>query len=209
VPPAWRDAERRIHDAFHPTIDALAVTGATRALAEQVLSSPPAGPARTRNEPPTVAAGGSDDRARQQQIDLTDQVEAIHQAARRPLHWRTVEVEVRLDSDGGLESAHVSLPSESPRLDEAALAAVQEELARRPIAKTDGMQVARFRISAARTVTPLDVSPVVAPGPRRRVSGIVPKVRIQFDEVSGKASVEKPFTQELHTEVKLLSLQPH
>jgi hypothetical protein len=88
------------------------------------------------------------------------------------------------------------------------LAAVGQGLARHPIAGPDGQYLARFQISAARSVTPLDHAPVTDPLTNRRLRGVVPKMRFHFDESSGKMTSEKPFTQQLHTDVKLLSLTP-
>jgi TonB family protein len=199
VPLAWHELERFINDAFHPPVAAVAVGSAPRALAEQVLMNAPQGPARTRNEPPPDA---------QAETAVDDQVEATHLAARRPRHWRSVEIEVRLDRLGRLQSARVTAPSQDSRLDDAALAAVGQALDHHPIAGPDGQYLARFQISAARSVTPLDLAPVTDPLTRRRMRGIVPKMRFQFDESSGKIEPEKPLSQKLHTEVKLLSLTP-
>jgi TonB family protein len=179
---------------------AVAVGSAPRALTEQVLMNEPRGPERTRNEPAPDNPRGA--------ISLEDQVEATHLAARRPRHWRSVEIEVRLDPEGGLQSARVVSPSADSRLDDAALVAVREAVARHPIAGPAGQYLARFQISAARSVTPLDHAPVIDPL-SRRVRGVVPKMRFHFDESSGKMTPEKPFTQQLHTDVKLLSLTPN
>ncbi len=200
VPPAWRAAERAIKGAFHPAIDVVAIGPAPRALVEQVLSNPAEGPARTRAEPTPSATG---------EVDLTEQVEAAHLASRRPLHWRAVEIEVRVNADGGLESARLLTHSDSARLDEAALAVVRQEIDRRRIVPVGGMRVARFRVAAARSVVPLDVSPVLGTEAKvQRVRGIVPRMRFHFDETNGNVTAEKPFSQELHTEVKLLSVTP-
>jgi hypothetical protein len=200
VPPPWRQVERAAAESFHPPRAAVAVGSAPRALAEQVVSNPPRGPERTRNEPVPEARRG--------ELDLDEQVEATHQAARRPRHWRRVEVEAELGPDGRAQSLRVTLPSEDARLDEAALAAVGDALARHPISGPAGQYRARFRLSAARSVKPLDVAPVTDATPRHRLRGVMPKMRFSFDETSGKMAAEKPFSEEIHTDVKLISLSP-
>ena len=127
---------------------------------------------------------------------------------RRPRDWRTIEVEVRVGGDGSFESARVTMPSDNARLDAAALAAVKQAIEQHPIAKADDLRVARFRVSAARMVVPLDVGPASAPESKARVRGIIPKIRFHFDETTGKINAEKPFSQRVQTDVQLLSLTP-
>jgi hypothetical protein len=200
VPPEWRIAERGVRELFQPSLAIVADGSAPRALAEQVLRNPAeAGPApRTQRPAPELD--------RDRELDLDEQIEATQRATRQPARWRVVEIEARLDGAGGLESARVVAPSADARLDDAALGAVREAIARHPVARADGLRVARFRIAAARVVTPLDVSPLVAPAAPPRVRGLMPKVRFQFDEVRGGMKAEKPYTQEVRTDVKLVSL---
>jgi TonB family protein len=193
VPPAWRETERRIREVFHPPLDAVATGAAPAALVAQTLFNKP--------EPRPDHRPGSRDFAALNDADLA------HEAARRARPGLSVEVEARLGVDGRLDSARVVVSSGRPRLDQAALAAVQQQVGWQPPPVVDGLRVARFRISAARRVTPLDLNPVLSPR-SGGLRGLSPTARFGFDEAHGKIKAERPFSQDVVTEVQLISLEP-
>jgi TonB family protein len=196
VPPAWRAAEGAIREAFHPSLRAVTAVAAPRALAGQMLLN------RPEDEPRTTQAGlPSADRER------AEQIEASLQATRRPRGWRVVVVEVRLAPDGRMESVRVLESSGNAQFDETALAATKEEVGRHPLTNVGVLRVARFRIAAARAIVPLDLNPVLGPG-AKTVRGLAPKMRFRFDENTGNVKAEKPFSQEIHTAVQLISITP-
>ena len=205
VPPGWRRVERGIRDAYHPPLEAVSSAPPASLLVRQALRNAPAGPARTRNEPVPVPGGGPDGEPAGV-LDLEEQFEASHQATRRPIEWRSVEIEARLQPDGSVDALRVVRASGSARLDQIALEAVGRVLRQGPLREIDDLRVARFRVSAAVVVVPLDLNPLGTPQSRARGRGVVAKLRFNFDETNGSVKAEKPFSEELRTDVKLISL---
>lgn len=206
VPPDWRGAERVMSARFKPTLSSVAKGSAPRALVSQALSNGPGQTAPARGDLAPSTSGEADHKYGA--IELDDQVEAAHRAIRRGRDGREAVVEVELGEGGALAEARVVVPSGSSSFDQAALDAVSAGITNQPVTAHQGMRMARFRFAAARAVTPLDLAPAGSPASRNRVRGLVPKVRIQFDEVQGKVEAERPYGETLQSEVRLVWLGP-
>lgn len=193
VDPAWRDAERRITTRFQPPVATVADGPRALAAAKQVALMNPTG--QSSVSPPN----------RTLDEEVSAQILACQDAADAPTRWYDVEIETEVDERGVLIDARVVLPSGRSEFDAVALAAVRAALSSELVRDPRGRAVARWRVAAARAVKLPRVSPAFSPG-SRRVVGLAPQMPISFDESTGKAKWVVPFSQEVKTRVKLLSV---
>jgi TonB family protein len=194
VAPAWRDAESRIGRAFKPTVSSLNDGPGINAAGKQVVRMKPGA---------TRANDGVPERSLDEEV--TSQIVTAQDAADAPARWYEVELETTVDERGVLVDARVVASSGRPRLDELALEAARQAVSSEAVVDPKGRAVARWRIAAGRSVKLPRVGPVFAPG-SRRVVGLSPQMPFRFDESSGKTRVVAPFTEDVKTRVRLVSV---
>jgi TonB family protein len=198
VAPAWRDAERRIGERFHPSVRLIGDGPRALAAAKQaVLVKPTTAPATVRLAMP--------DRSLEEEV--RDQILACQEAADAPAGWHEAEVETTVDGDGALVDARVLRSSGRAQLDAAALEAVRAAFAVGPVRDPAGRSKALWRVGAARAVRLPRFSPTFSARPGR-VAGLAPQLPFRFDETTGKVSPVVPLSQEVRTRVELLYVVP-
>lgn len=178
VPPAWRDAERKMAALFQPSIDMVSDDNAGKAWIGEWLRSHPEGGTTPRGVDQTTEIAGQ----RYAQV-------FGFSGGSNALPWRRTEIEATIDADGTLLSLRVAVPSGRRRLDAAALEAVRRALGSRELRDPRGRVTSRWSIEAA-----LAVAAPTAIG-------------LGFDETTGKVNGVYPMKKQISTRVSLLWLR--
>jgi hypothetical protein len=204
----WRAVKKGIEADFQPAPASLLRTDKVRALARQVTRATPSSTPPSREGFQTPNAGSDDV---QRELWLTDQIRNAQDACERPAGERSVLVEVRIDEKGRASGVRVppGASSGDRTFDDAAVGAVTSALARHQ-ARLAGVseQLARFKLSATRTVRTLRIDPVLGPLPTRSPRGLAIPIRFGFEETTGRVEPIVPFTENVKTQVELLSVEP-
>jgi hypothetical protein len=197
VDPAWRDAERQIDSAFHPSAALVSRDSRAQQLLHQLAERTTEPRESIRADPVPGSAGGLD-----RWITATDETAEAHRRANRPGQWTASEIETVVDEHGELVSAVIVSPSGKHAFDEAALAAVRRGLSRRSVRDRRGRMVARWLVEAG-------VSTFIPPG--TVMQGGTPGLTLfsmTFDETTGKVGVRYPLQKTVSTRVQLRALTP-
>jgi len=190
-PARWRSVKLAAIAAFHPAPASVSSSSRARLLGQQYSNLTPVAGSPDRKTVPVAAP------------DLFGATNAVHDAWAQATVRRDAILVAVVDARGELQSIELESPSGDHRFDDAALEALRRAIAEHPVAE-GAARLTRWRVGATRAVRPPRVHPVVPM--RTRPTGIVPQMAFKFDETRPGLQPQVPFTDEVKTDVELLSV---
>jgi TonB family protein len=116
---------------------------------------------------------------------------------------------VLVDANGALLDIRVVAPSGQARLDELALAAVRQAVARRPPRAGTGRTRARFIVEAGATISLPQVMAMQDLGGGKQTGAVIKGLSLSFDESTGKiGGFDHPIKKHVRTGVSLSYIAP-
>lgn len=203
-PGDFADARRAIDAEFHPTTPMITGDSKPAAVGKQILNAKPepAPPGRVN-----VAPHGD--------LDVGEQVEAVHEAMQRPASTRSVDIVAVVDREGRILAIDVASPSGNAAFDRTALDSVKAALRDHPSTGQRTALRTRWRLTAGRAVRLPRVGSMIAPqtqgaGKTREPVrfGFGASGGMSFDETTGRvAPPPVPFSDKIETRIELISVE--
>ncbi|HWE28169.1 MAG TPA: energy transducer TonB [Polyangia bacterium] len=156
--PHWRDIERELVRQFHPPLAVVKQESIVKALAHQILRSwldgePRVGPVPRGVDASVETLPGSPPGLSLRSMPM-EQALAVQGRWGDPATWLHVEVEITIDENGRVTSAHVTHPSGRRLFDRTALGAVQDTVRAAGPPEEHRTVVTRWVVEAAVAVAP-------------------------------------------------------
>lgn len=198
VDPIWRDIERDAHKLFNPPVEAVVPQSNANLMVRQLLRSVTPEPAQ--NASAWLASNNT-------ALRVQDSITALQKSYNKPAIGRTAIIEADVDAEGQVLAVRLVQSAGTRRVDDEALRAVERAVRLRPIRDPRGAVTARYALRAEVAVH----IPLPTPGVESNngaVSSFTVGITGTFDEVTRKASVDKPFRKHVETHVDLISVRP-
>ena len=203
VDPVWRDLERGIDRAFHPSASQITDENRVTSLAHQLL--------RALRTPPTgglTPRGVDPSRTAELGTFIPDQLAASRRTLSEPAEWRHVEIVVTVDAGGRVLDIAFQRRSDRGEIDRAAMSAVKQAAAERVLLRDPrGPVRVRYAVEAAVAVTTILPSPIVDPVSGAVQGATIPLIGLSFDADFKRPKVAHVLKRDVKTRVALLSIE--
>lgn len=198
----WGAIRRAASTRFRPSRELITDDSKPKVLAKQLVSAGPPPP-----DPPGRKISTDE------HVEAQDAVDATRSLYERKVSQRSVEITVHTGATGQIESMQVTFASGNPRFDEEAMVCLRDAFAAYPPMEERRPFVSRWRVRGGYGIAlPRSLAPMTprASNARMPARGIRIPVPLwgTFDETTGVGKANYAFSDQIESQVELISHTP-